>query len=488
MHQNQTQNILSFVMVKVAKYKYFLLVSDLIIFTLMLVVFLTASIKLHLIEIKKDDFYSDVSLISIFLLILVLIYDLNNLYKIQIILIRSAHATAIIKSYFYLSIIIIPFCILFADINLYRLLLLLVNFLLTFIFLSYLLRVEMLSRIFSILKKDGFRIKVLIVGDGKPGRILAAKLNFENSPGISIIGFLDNQKKIGTNIINGIKVLGRYEDVHKVVKEYNADEIIIAIDTQDFEQLLEMIDFCKAANITVKITSDLFNIIPQKIYIEKYADISIIDVSHSFKYWISLKRIFDLIMAISAIIISLPVFIIIAVLVKLTSKGPIIYSQIRIGKDGKPFRFFKFRTMSIQDEEDIERKEKMLTFMKSNQYAGIDMKIKSEWRITKIGKLLRKTSLDEIPQLFNVIKGDMSLVGPRPCLIYEYENYDCWQKRRLNVLPGCTGIWQVIGRSSVSFKDSIVLDLYYVNNISPWMDLQLLLKTVPVMLFGKGGG
>ncbi len=331
-------------------------------------------------------------------------------------------------------------------------------------------------------------MKVLIVGDGKPGRILATKLDFENSPGISIIGFLDNQKRIGEDIINGIKVLGRYEDVHRIVQKYNADEIVIAIDTQDYEQLLEMIDFCKKARITVKITSDLFNIIPQKIYIEKYADISVIDVSHSFKYWVSLKRLFDLIMSFAAVIIFSPLFIIIALLVKLTSKGPIIYSQIRVGKNGKQFKFFKFRTMIIEGEDDFARREKMLRFMKGYESNSTDMKITSDWRITKIGRLLRKTSLDEIPQLFNVIKGDMSLVGPRPCLVYEYENYDSWQKRRLNVLPGCTGIWQVIGRSSVSFKDSVVLDLYYVNNISPWMDLQLILKTLPVMLFGKGGG
>ena len=118
---------------------------------------------------------------------------------------------------------------------------------------------------------------------------------------------------------------------------------------------------------------------------------------------------------------------------------------------------------------------------------GNGKKVINENRITEIGKVIRKTSLDELPQLFNVIKGDMSLVGPRPCLPYEFESYVGWQKRRLNVLPGCTGVWQVTGRSSVSFKDSIVLDLYYINNMSPWLDLQILFKTIPVMLFARGG-
>ena len=126
----------------------------------------------------------------------------------------------------------------------------------------------------------------------------------------------------------------------------------------------------------------------------------------------------------------------------------------------------------------------MLEFMKTQQE---NTKIINDSRLTKIGKIIRKTSLDELPQLFNVLLGDMSLVGPRPCLPYEYKHYDNWQKRRVSILPGCTGVWQVSGRSSVSFVDSIVLDLYYVNNMSPWLDLKLILKTLPVMIFARGG-
>jgi undecaprenyl-phosphate galactose phosphotransferase len=143
--------------------------------------------------------------------------------------------------------------------------------------------------------------------------------------------------------------------------------------------------------------------------------------------------------------------------------------------------------MYLSKNDDVDRKEKMISFMKSSNLNSSGTKIISDARITTIGRLLRKTSLDEIPQLFNVLKGDMSVVGPRPCLPYEYENYDLWQKRRLNVMPGCTGVWQVTGRSSVSFKDSVILDLYYINTMSPWLDLQLTIKTIPVMLFSRGG-
>jgi len=132
--------------------------------------------------------------------------------------------------------------------------------------------------------------------------------------------------------------------------------------------------------------------------------------------------------------------------------------------------------------EDKERQKIMIDFMKNQANLKNDKKVVNENRITWIGKIIRKTSLDELPQLFNVIIGDMSLVGPRPCLPYEFENYDNWQKRRVSVMPGCTGVWQVWGRSVVSFNESVVLDLYYINNMSPWLDVQLIFQTIPVML------
>ena len=137
------------------------------------------------------------------------------------------------------------------------------------------------------------------------------------------------------------------------------------------------------------------------------------------------------------------------------------------------------------EREDEERRKQMLDFMK-DENAGGGTKVINDDRITWIGKFIRKTSLDELPQLLNVLKGEMSLVGPRPCLPYEYENYDEWQKRRVEVIPGCTGVWQVWGRSSVSFHESVVLDLYYINNMSPWFDVQIMLQTVPAIITGKG--
>ncbi len=477
-------------MIKIAKYKYFFAISDLLILLFILIITSFTVNKILDIEIQniKGNFFA-ILVTSVLLLVSLLIFSLNNLYKISLILVRSAHITAVIKSLLYLMIIAIPSSLLIFEIELLKLFFIFFCFVITFISISYIVRVELLSKIYSALKRKGFRRKVIIVGDGKPGKMLAAKLAFENPIGINIVGFIDEQKNIGEEVINGKRVLGKYNDIHNVVKDFSIEEILIAFDTNDYEQQLKIIDYCQEVKINIKVTSDLFKIIPQKIYTEKYANLPVIDLSHSYNNWLSLKikRIFDIIFASIGFLLLSPFLSIIALIIKYTSKGPIFFKQIRIGKDGRQFNFYKFRTMYVQNTEDSERIKKMLKFMKEEVHSGKSTKIKSDARITKIGKILRKTSIDELPQLLNVIKGDMSLVGPRPCLQYEYENYDNWQKRRLSVIPGCTGMWQVAGRSSVSFKDSIVLDLYYINNMSPWLDLQLLIKTIPVMLFGKGG-
>jgi undecaprenyl-phosphate galactose phosphotransferase len=350
----------------------------------------------------------------------------------------------------------------------------------------YIIRVEIGRKLLLRYKKQ-FNSNVVIVGDGTTGKLLATKLLFENPEGINILGFIVNHK-IKDNQLNGLEILGSVEDLEKINNQFKIDEIIIAIDDIKYEKLLEVLDLCNSLKVTVKLTSELFDIVTKKVSTEKYAGIPVLGVSPHYNNSLSMKikRVVDLVLSVSGIILLSPVLLVVGLLVKLSSKGPMFFQQARIGQGGKEFKFYKFRSMTVVDEDDKEREKQMIEFMKDSEAAG-DTKIINTSRITWIGKIIRKLSLDELPQLFNVIKGDMSLVGPRPSLPYEYNNYDTWQKRRVNVLPGCTGVWQVWGRSSVSFKDSMVLDLYYVNNMSPWLDIQLIIKTIPVMLFSRGG-
>ncbi len=193
------------------------------------------------------------------------------------------------------------------------------------------------------------------------------------------------------------------------------------------------------------------------------------------------KRFMDILLACSTIIIASPVFLFTALLVKLTSPGPIIFSQVRVGKYGRHFKFYKFRSMYIDAEA---RKAELLKHNESGD--GVIFKMKHDPRITPVGRFIRKFSIDELPQLFNVLLGDMSLVGPRPPLPSEVKSYTIEERKRLNVTPGITCIWQVSGRSELPFKQQMALDKQYIASRSAWKDFVILLKTVPAILSGKG--
>ena len=207
-----------------------------------------------------------------------------------------------------------------------------------------------------------------------------------------------------------------------------------------------------------------------------------------------LKRIIDVIGSIAAIVIFSPLFILIAIGIKLTSRGPVLFRQERSGQFGEKFGFLKFRSMYVNNDQDVHREFVQNFITKKPSGEDIDgksgkivYKITKDKRITPFGHILRRTSFDELPQFFNVLKGDMSLVGPRPPLQYELEKYDCWHWRRImEVKPGITGLWQVMGRSSTTFDDMVRLDLKYVTNWSLWLDIMILFKTPRAVISGKG--
>ncbi|AXK21100.1 multidrug MFS transporter [Bacillus toyonensis] len=193
------------------------------------------------------------------------------------------------------------------------------------------------------------------------------------------------------------------------------------------------------------------------------------------------KRCIDFIGALCGLILLAPVFLIVAVLIKYQDpKGPVLFKQIRIGKDGKEFYMYKFRSMVVDAEE------KLKDLLKHNEVSGAMFKMKEDPRVTRIGKLIRKTSIDELPQLLNVLKGEMSLVGPRPPLPREVKEYTAYDKQRLLVTPGCAGLWQVTERNSVGFKEMVELDLEYINKRSVIYDLKIIFKTIQIMIKSNG--
>jgi lipopolysaccharide/colanic/teichoic acid biosynthesis glycosyltransferase len=210
------------------------------------------------------------------------------------------------------------------------------------------------------------------------------------------------------------------------------------------------------------------------------------------KNYQKLKRSIDVVFAISLTLIFSPLMLLIALGVKLHSPGPILYRQKRIGRDGSPFFMLKFRSMRVNSDKHSHHKDHVQRLIKDNlrpeDIGAESLKLKTDPRITGLGKVLRKLSLDELPQFLNVVRGEMSLVGPRPPLPYEFELYEDWHKERLAVLPGITGLWQVTARNRVSFDEMVHIDMSYIQQMSPWLDLIIIVRTPIEMVRGIGGG
>jgi undecaprenyl-phosphate galactose phosphotransferase len=332
--------------------------------------------------------------------------------------------------------------------------------------------------------------KVVIVGNGIPAKSFAVEMGIGNIYGFQLVGFVTDNAPVDTNIYENFKVLGKISDIGDVVSRYTVDEIIVAESGVNYDELMHIIDICKQTQAHINVASPLFEVVHKKFSVDSYFDLPIAPLKsvREEHYTWALKRFIDVVgSAVGLLILSVPLLLI-AVLIKLSSRGPILYKQVRVGKNGKLFNFYKFRSMRMGSDQDQDRIVRMQNFIRGNNtnHNG-SSKVINEKMVTPIGRFIRKTSLDEIPQLINVLRGEMSLVGPRPCLPYEYEAYDEWHKRRLSVLPGCTGLWQVSSRAEGGFDEMVVLDLYYIGNISPAFDIQLILKTIPVMIMGRGG-
>jgi exopolysaccharide biosynthesis polyprenyl glycosylphosphotransferase len=338
------------------------------------------------------------------------------------------------------------------------------------------------------------RRNVLIIGAGETGKNALVTLFLNRHLGLDPVGVLDDDLEIGTPIFRGVRVVGRTREMEQVVADLRIREILICVDSGDHARLMELAERCANTHALVKISSPLYHVVPARLMIEHYGDMPVVTVSHSRPgpFIESYKRVFDLVLASLAVVALSPVLAAIALAIRVDSPGPVLYRQTRIGRNGKAFTFLKFRSMQVGSDNDPNRKKLLAEMIQSGHAVELmekgTTKIVNRARVTRMGVWLRKTSVDELPQLFNVLKGEMSLVGPRPCLPYEWEHYEEWHKKRMSVSPGCTGVWQVSGRSQVGFRDMVVLDLYYIQNASLTMDIKLILQTIPVMVLGKGGG
>lgn len=321
--------------------------------------------------------------------------------------------------------------------------------------------------------RDEQMVNVLIVGAGRVGMELAQYLRL--SPEHKVIGFLDDYRH------DDPRVLGSSNDLAEIARQYFIDEVVVTIPSH--RELVKKVALeARRLRLDVKVVPELYDGIAANATVEYLAHlpVSVLHREPIPKIGLMLKRLSDVALSGLLVIALGPLFLLIAIMLKLESKGPVLYRSHRVGKKGRIFTFYKFRTM-ITGADGLR-----LTLEPMNERNTVLFKMAKDPRITRLGRILRKFSLDEAPQLLNVLKGDMSLVGPRPALPREFKQYRLDHLRRLDVVPGITGLWQITSRHDPSFENYIALDLEYIENWSLGLDLKILLRTLPAVLQGTG--
>ncbi len=321
--------------------------------------------------------------------------------------------------------------------------------------------------------------RVLVVGESSLARMILQSLANQSHLGYSVVGFLGEQP--GSSF-GRFSCLGRPEEMARVVSEHGVEQVIIALPSASHERVMEIVDHCRRDGLTFKIVPDLFQMSFGQVDINTVVGIPLIGLRDvRIQGWnLLVKRAMDVVLSSALLLLFALPMAILALAIRLDSRGGVIYRQRRVGRDGVPFEMYKFRSMRQNAEQELKA---LLPF---NEAAGPLFKKRSDPRVTRVGKLIRRTSLDELPQLVNVLKGDMSLVGPRPPIPAEVEQYEPWHLKRLEVSPGMTGLWQVSGRSELSFDEMVLLDIYYIETWSLSLDVRILFRTLPAVLFAGG--
>jgi exopolysaccharide biosynthesis polyprenyl glycosylphosphotransferase len=323
--------------------------------------------------------------------------------------------------------------------------------------------------------------KILIVGTGPLARTITESIASHRFWGYQILGMVGAEPLDAEPLEDGL-ILGPYADLIRIIDSEAVDEIILTVDYLQHPELEEALLHVQDLGVIIRFAFDPFPTSAGKLHLSELDGIPLVTWSRTpgSHPQLLFKRSVDLLVAVTLLLLTLPVFLVISIGIKLSSKGPVLFRQTRAGLNGRTFTLLKFRTM-IQDAEQYRSKVEAL-----NEMSGPVFKMKNDPRVTLLGAFLRRFSLDELPQLWNVVKGNMSLVGPRPPIPEEVDRYDRWQKRRLSMRPGLTCLWQVGGRNAIDFDRWMELDLAYIDNWSPWLDLKILVKTIPVVFSGKG--
>jgi exopolysaccharide biosynthesis polyprenyl glycosylphosphotransferase len=333
----------------------------------------------------------------------------------------------------------------------------------------------------ALLREFGSSHYVMVVGDGAAAIKLGRQIEDARGYGVRLSGFLSDDDSIGEVELaqkHPVRPLAKLPDI---LREHIIDEIIFAVDSRRLAELEEVFLLCDEEGVRTRVAVDFFPHVNSQVSLERLGNSPLLTFSATPHDEIRLlvKRVTDMLLAGAAIVLLFPIMLVIALVIRLSSPGPAIFRQIRCGLNGRRFVLYKFRSM-CQNAEAMRADVEHLSERK------LAMKIPNDPRLTGVGRWLRKLSADELPQLWNVLKGDMSLVGPRPALPDEVEQYKRWQRRRLRMRPGITSLWAVSGRDAVDFETWMKLDMQYIDQWSLALDWKILLRTIPHVISGKG--
>jgi len=326
---------------------------------------------------------------------------------------------------------------------------------------------------------------ILIVGSGRRALDVARVIHGHKYWGYKILGFVSD----GHRLPNGwarYRVFGSVPDLKHILESGQfsepLDEIVFAVTRKKLDEMKQIFLLCEELGIRARVAMNFFQNRVARIEIEELEGIPFLTftTTPSNESQLAFKRLLDIAVSAGLLVFAAPVIFLAAMLIKLTSPGSVLFKQQRVGLNGRSFTLYKFRTMI----EDAHARREEVNHL--NEMSGPVFKSKADPRITPVGRILRKFSLDEIPQLWNVLKGDMSLVGPRPPIPEEVRSYHRWHRRRLSMKPGLTCLWQVSGRNDIDFDRWMQMDLQYIDNWSPSLDLKILLRTIPAVISGRG--
>jgi len=323
---------------------------------------------------------------------------------------------------------------------------------------------------------------VIIVGAGEIGRTVMRTIVARPELGYQIVGFVDDNPEKGQTDIGRFKALGATHNLAQLIEQEAVDEVIITLPWMYHRKIMSLVHECQRRHVSVHIVPDLFQMSLSQVDVDDLGGVPLIGVQEVSigQGALLVKRGIDFVGAVVGLVLGAPFLALTALAIRLDSPGPVLFRQTRVGAHGKTFEIYKFRSMREGAEEEVKQLREL------NEADGPLFKIHDDPRLTRVGRFQRRTSLDELPQLWNVLRGEMSLVGPRPNIPEEVSHYAEWHKKRLGVHPGMTGLWQVRGSSLLSFDEMVLLDIYYIENLSLWLDCQILLHTIPKVLFGDG--